>query len=515
MSDRDAAATPAPFRVSGLASLAARADPAAQRMALAAFLSLFTLVWTLYATISRANLDVHGDMAENVAWSRHLAFGYFKHPPLFAWIVGIWFRIFPSSDWAYFLLSATNAAVALAGVWALLGLFDRSPRRLAAVLALSLTPFFTFSAIKFNANTVLLAIWPWLAWAVLGAVRERSVPLAILAGLLAAMAVLGKYVSVVILATLFLATFSIPGWRSFYTSRAVPLMIVVFVLAMAPHLWWLQASGYQSLQYIDSNKAEDLARLIRSSASFTAAQALWLAPMVIALLVVTRRFWPGVRSAMRWRGATADQRLRLVLALGPFVLMLIAAWSTFTRLSAPWGIPLWFAVSAWLIYAPAFAEADIDVPRLMRLSLAVLAVVLLIAPIVRFVELHWGAPANAEPRREAAELLNDLWRKRTSTPLANVAGSAPFAASATFYAPDRPSEWVRFDSRIAPWMTAERLRRGGLGVICVASDRECLALASKVVDARAERIAVTLAKTSWAGRAPASDLVFIIQPPRP
>lgn len=508
-----------PAKPLGLASrlggFAARPDLASQRLALAAFLATFALVWTLYATFSRANLDVHGDMAENVAWSRQFEFGYSKHPPLFAWIVALWFRVFPSVDWAYFLLSATNAVIALCAVWALIGLFDRSPRRLASVLALSLTPFFTFSAIKFNANSVLLPLWPWLAYAVIRAVREVSIPYAVLAGWLAALAVLGKYVSVVILATLVLAAVFVRNWRSFLRSVAFPAMIAAFLVGLAPHLWWLHTTGYQTFEYVDTNKAESFSRLVRSSVSFALAQMLWLTPMLIALAVVTRRFWPAVLSAFRWRTAGDDHRLWLILAFGPFLFLVVAAWVTFTRLSAPWGIPLWFAISALLVYAPDVAETDVDVARLMRIALAVLAAVLVVAPIVHVAEFRWGSPANAEPRREAAELLSELWRKRTGRPLMNVAGSAPYAASATFYAPDRPSEWIRFDGRMAPWMTADRLRTGGLGIICVAGDGACLAAASKATDARAERVAVTLAKNTWAGRGPSVDLIFIMQPPRP
>jgi hypothetical protein len=48
----------------------------------------YTATWSLYGTIARSSQDLHPDMTELVAWSRDLSFGYLKHPPLAAWLVG-------------------------------------------------------------------------------------------------------------------------------------------------------------------------------------------------------------------------------------------------------------------------------------------------------------------------------------------------------------------------------------------------------------------------------------------
>lgn len=495
--------------------LLSNADPGRQRQLLGLFLAAFTVLWTVYASVSRSNLDLHADMVENFSWSRELQLGYFKHPPFFAWVVATWFKVFPTEDWAYFLLSFANVALAFAGIWALIGLFDRSPRRFAAIVALSLTPFYTFSAIKFNANTMLLPVWPWLAWATIRAVRDDGVVYAVAAGVLAAIAMLSKYVSLVMLATLFVASFSIPGWREFYRSRRFPAMVVAFLVALAPHLAWLHQTGYTTFAYVDTNKAESWSRLVRASVSFVVAQIIWLAPMLIIVAIATPRRWERARSALRWRSATPTHRLWLVLLFGPLAFTLLAAWLTFTRLSAPWGIPLWFAASTVLLYAPDFEDGDLDIVRLLGVAGAVGLAALLIAPVVRVAD-YWTANSIAlEPRREAAELLSELWRKRTGKPLTNVAGSQSYASSATFYAPDHPSEFVRFEARYAPWMTPERLRTGGLAIICANDDRTCTAAAARYSSAAAERISVSLAKSFLWWRGPSHTLHFIIEPPKP
>ena len=57
-------------------------------------------------------------------------------------------------------------------------------------------------AVKFNANAILMSVWPWLIYYFLRALTEPGVRFSILTGLLGALAMLGKYFSIVLLLTL-------------------------------------------------------------------------------------------------------------------------------------------------------------------------------------------------------------------------------------------------------------------------------------------------------------------------
>src|SRR5690606_33935824 len=81
-----------------------------------AWMSGACLAWAFVSFFSSGILDRYSDMLENYAWSQPFLLGTHKHPPFFAWVVGVWFAIFPQTDWAYRLLSYTNVLVGLAGV---------------------------------------------------------------------------------------------------------------------------------------------------------------------------------------------------------------------------------------------------------------------------------------------------------------------------------------------------------------------------------------------------------------
>src|SRR5437762_12853009 len=101
----------------------ALADPRRGERAVIWLLLAYTIVWTLYGVLAKSSQNLHYDMAELVGLSREPALGYPHHPPLAAFVVKLWFLIFPFADWAYYLLAIALAALALWIAWRLLGLY--------------------------------------------------------------------------------------------------------------------------------------------------------------------------------------------------------------------------------------------------------------------------------------------------------------------------------------------------------------------------------------------------------
>ena len=60
------------------------ADPARRRRAALVFCMAYATLWFVYAVIAKSAQDLNADMAEMVVWTRELALGYPKHPPLLA-----------------------------------------------------------------------------------------------------------------------------------------------------------------------------------------------------------------------------------------------------------------------------------------------------------------------------------------------------------------------------------------------------------------------------------------------
>ena len=67
------------------------------------FITAHLIIWTLIPSITNHNLPL--DTIEHLAWGSNLDWGYNKHPPMVAVVLEIFYQIFRSQDWAYYLLS--------------------------------------------------------------------------------------------------------------------------------------------------------------------------------------------------------------------------------------------------------------------------------------------------------------------------------------------------------------------------------------------------------------------------
>ena len=100
-------------------------------------------------------------MLEAYAWGREFQLRYSKHGPFWACVAGAWFSVFPNNNTSFVALEAANATFGVLGAWLLIGCFAQGWARHAATLLLLATPFYTFQAYKYNANTIFISLWPW------------------------------------------------------------------------------------------------------------------------------------------------------------------------------------------------------------------------------------------------------------------------------------------------------------------------------------------------------------------
>lgn len=413
-------------------------------------LGLHVAVWVVAHGIADSNLDSYADMLENYAWGQDLAWGSAKHPPLFAWITGLWFAVLPTRDWAYHLLSYLNVAIGLLGVYRLAIAMDRKDLALPAVILLSMAFPYSTLAVKFNANAILLSLWPWvgLAWVQSIQTTGRKTWLwAMALGALSALAMLGKYYSGVLLLGIFLSTLVTQKGRAWLLMARPWLSLLVFALGLLPHLEWLRSHDFVTLHYVGEQGGTGGTdwRLLFKFA--LAPIAYWLLPWLLVTLIWrasgtsvwgTLKAWPQ-RMWQSWRPHGWVDTL-FWFALLPWAITLAFGMSGFVELSLPWAIPIGYGFS--LLWLRNLSQQHIDTPLLTKRLIKCLwvwwAVVLLISPWYAWQQAKNGTDNHYLPRREAAAALLEQWQTRNpNVPLAWVGGQWAESALLAFYGDNR------------------------------------------------------------------------------
>lgn len=67
------------------------------------FIISHLIIWTFVPVLTNKNLPL--DTIEALAWGSNLDWGFNKHPPASAFFAEMFFKIFGSQDWSYYLLS--------------------------------------------------------------------------------------------------------------------------------------------------------------------------------------------------------------------------------------------------------------------------------------------------------------------------------------------------------------------------------------------------------------------------
>jgi len=301
---------------------AALIDPARSERTVIVLLAVYWAVWTAYASMAKAPQGLHPDMTEIVVWSRDLALGYLKHPPLAAWLAAGWFAVLPMAEWSYYALAMLMPVAALWIAWRLMADYLDAEKRVAGLALMTLIPFFNFHALKYNVNTVLMPVWAVTALWFLRSYRTRDAGYAALAGAGAALAMYGKYWSVFLIAGLVAAALADRRRGQYFRSAAPWITVAVGLAVLAPHLKWLAVNHFAPFDYaLTIHGEKSFAIAAKSTLGYLAGSLGYVAvPLVIVAAMVRR---PAAFADAAWP-QNDDRRLAAAAFWAPLLLPVVA-----------------------------------------------------------------------------------------------------------------------------------------------------------------------------------------------
>ena len=469
--------------------------------------------WTIYSCLAQSAGTVHHDMTEAFTWGEHPALGYYKHPPFYAWVTGLWFQIFPRADWAFYLLSQVNAAAGLAGVWFLAGRVAGPKIQLASLLLLTLAPFHNIMAINYNANSGLLSLWPWTAFTFVKAMETGRARDGVLFGVFAAAAMLCKYYSVLLLLSCILASLANPRIKEIYRSWAPYAAVATGAALVAPHLWWLATHDWQTIEYAKHTGGFEPPFVLYKMVT-TALASLCLLGLPFLVLAATFRsqVWPIHFAALR-QGLRREGAPLLILAAGPFLLTLLVGMLGSVKISTNFLIPAFSLLPMAVLVLSRLLISPVHLTKIAGFAMIWPAAMIGVAPFIAFAQFSLGDGLTSEPRRELAEKVTSLWHETFGLPLKLVTGTNAYGSGMAFYSKDRPAEFIRLSYAQAPWVTPELLKTWGVAIACAGFDQDCKDKSAAIMTPRSKRIVLSSAHTFLnTTTTPREFEVFLIAP---
>jgi 4-amino-4-deoxy-L-arabinose transferase-like glycosyltransferase len=473
------------------------------------------IVMTLFPWIARFPGAVWDDMLEAWAWGQQFELGYYKHPAMYAWIVGVWLRIVPHTDLSFYVLSALNIGLALAGIWRLSGLLLRKYARFPAVSLLLFAPSHHYMATNFNANTIQLSLWPWAAFFFVRSLQTNSWKDGVFFGALGGCALLSKYSSILFLASCFVAALLHPNRRSYFRSGAPYCAVATCAVLFAPHVWWAFDNGLSTIHYVLTKTKRSAWLNTYSALSAGAAGIAANSASTVVLLAALGRRWPALIPRLRRSWMARENLWLTILALGPLLLTLLFGIIGYMKISPNFLIPTVYMLP--LIVCRALG-ATLTVTRVRDISrwaaAFMLFAILIVAPIIAYssVAFHFDDRIQVSP--QVARAATQAWHDRVSTPLRIATGTEAFSLALPFYSPDSPAEFTHYSLAEAPWITPERIAREGILYACEAKDLDCFEAATTYATAQTTQLLLTFQNVFWGLRGPVIEMVLIITPPR-
>jgi len=307
------------------------------------FLLTHLIIWTLVPSITNHNLPL--DTIEALAWGSNLDWGFNKHPPLSALAVKIFYQIFGSQDWVYYLLSQLFVIIAFYYVFKLSKeILNTEKHALLSVLLLEGIYFYNFTTPEFNVNVCMLPFWAMTAYYAYKCLKDHLTKDYIILGIVAALGFLSKYLFIYLLIGIKIFYIFYIRKNNFKINYIVPG--IIFLLILTPHLIWLTENNYITIAYGLKRTGEIKSYLdhIILPLTFLGKQAGILIPFFILLFILTK--------TIKTNFSFKDQNLLYILSITilPILLIFLTSAIIGAKIRTMWMTPFYLYIGTLFIY---------------------------------------------------------------------------------------------------------------------------------------------------------------------
>ena len=398
------------------------------------FIISHLIFWTLIPYLTNHNLPL--DVIEALAWGSNFDWGFNKHPPMSAFFPEVFFQIFGSQDWAYYLLSQIFVLISFYYVFKFSKeIFNNDLLGLISLLLIEAIYFYNFTTPEFNVNVCQLPFWSltvYFSWKIYNS-REIKFTDCFLVGLFAAVGFLSKYLFIYLLASidlLFIYLIFIKKERKFDFKYLIT--VEVFLIALVPHLIWLNNNEFITITYGLARTGLEQSSLIdhiKFPLIFLIKQIGLLIPFLILVWLLVKK--------VKFKLNLKDKKLLFLLAINilPIILMFLTSVVTGSKIRTMWMTPFYLFFGTLFVY---LFQTQINIKKLKPFMVGFIFLFFLSPILYTYVSISKDDKRTDYPGKEIAIKTQYAWDQQFNSKINVVYGNEWNAGNLSYHLKSRP-----------------------------------------------------------------------------
>ncbi len=394
------------------------------------FLFSHLVIWTVVPFFSNKNLPL--DTIEALAWGSNLDWGFGKHPPLSAFFPEIFYQIFGNQDWAYYLLSQIFIIISFIVVFKLAKEFLKNENyALISVFLLEGIYFYNFTTPEFNVNVCQIPFWSLTVYYAWQSFKDDKIHNWLLFGLFAALGILSKYLFIYLLVSInFFFIYYVIKKKKYNFRYFIP--IIVFLLALSPHLIWLTENNYQTISYGLKRTGLEESILLNHliyPLKFIFKQIVTLLPFLLLLSLIIRKY--------KFKINQHDEKsiFLIFITLVPILLMFVTSLVFAANIRTMWMTPFYLFFGLFFTY---HFKSNINLNNFKKFIIGFLFIFILSPTAYLYISLSKDNKRTDYPGKEIARLVQNRWNKNFINNISIVVGDEWLAGNLSYHLQSRP-----------------------------------------------------------------------------
>ena len=404
------------------------------------FLFIHLLLWVLAPSLTNKNLPL--DTIEALAWGSNLDWGFNKHPPLSAFAVEIFYQIFGSNDWAYYLLSQLFVIVGFIAVYKFSNeILNNKKLALLSVLLLEGIYFYNFTTPEFNVNVAQLPFWALTVYYTWRCIKYDKSTDYVFLGLFAGLGILSKYLFIYLIIGIKLVfIYFLKKGKKIKFSRyfiAGPITLLILL----PHIIWLTENNYMTITY-GLQRTGGVGTFVDHliyPLIFLSKQIGLLAPFLFMSFFLVKKISPKLNFS--------DERLVFLLltTVIPIFFMLLTSMIMGAKIRTMWMTPFYLFAGTLIIY---IFKSQINLDKLKNF-VSIFIILFIFSPFLYvYVSITQTEKRTDFPGKQKAKEVQSLWDQKYKSEIHYVIGDEWYAGNLSYHLKSRP-KWVSINDKKA------------------------------------------------------------------